>query len=123
MKYGNLFLFLIFLSFLLFIPGCGESECEVDNDCYKNTCFESSCVKEECVHNALLNCCGNDIKEDVEDGSPGNKCTCPEDYGICKGDEGEYFEQRCNEFDECVIDVKGKLFETLRPVFCVFFAF
>ena len=116
MRYGNLFLFLIFLIFLVFVPGCGEPECEVDNDCYKNTCFESSCVKEECVHNPLPNCCGNAVKEDLEDGEPGNKCTCPEDYGKCKGDEGEYFEQRCNEFDECVPDVKEDLFETLRPV-------
>ena len=89
---------------MLVLAGCG-GECETAADCTaKNSCFTAKCEKKLCVQDSLPDCCGNDIKDDIEDGKKGNKCTCPADYGPCSGDvEGSsILKLGCNDDDtEC----------------------
>jgi hypothetical protein len=69
-------------------PGeSGPAGCKKSSDCEKKTCKDASCNTNTglCEYEAILNCCGNAIPEERESGYPGNKCTCPEDYGYCKG--------------------------------------
>ena len=82
------FIFFIAASFLLLIlaNGCGKPvECKISSDCSQKTCSKASCVGNQCKYNPVPNCCGNKIKEDIEDDKPGNSCTCPADYGKCEG--------------------------------------
>tara|TARA_Y100000294_G_C8567911_1_gene341605 strand:- start:2820 stop:3434 length:615 start_codon:yes stop_codon:yes gene_type:complete len=58
----------------------------------------------------------------MEDRKPGNKCTCPQDYGVCEGKlqlvygkravESKYLENHC-ENNQCTIGVPP---EKVRPV-------
>lgn len=82
------FLIFILLSFIVLIlaNGCGtKAECEVNSDCSRKVCSDVACIDEQCEYTAIRNCCGNNIKEPIEDGKAGNSCTCPEDYGECSG--------------------------------------
>ena len=83
-KINHKFLFgMLLLSIFLF--GCAKPECKVNSDCSPMACKTVSCVDNECSYNIIKNCCGNRLKEDIENGKSGNKCTCPEDYGECEG--------------------------------------
>ncbi len=96
--------------FLLILAGCG-GECKKDSDCVKK-CFEGSCQDKVCQYDPLPNCCGNNIKENTEDGKPGNECTCPLDYGQCsaKGKSSQYIQYSCNaDKTECNTDVKPSI--------------
>jgi hypothetical protein len=106
----NIFLFLLIAS-LLFTISCSESECEKALDCEQKDCFIASCDNGECKYSAKMNCCGNMLKEDIEDGKPGNKCTCPEDYGECDKKIGEYLQEYCDG-NKCVAGVPENVIKT-----------
>ncbi len=99
MKLKNILLFLFIIS-LIFIVSCSR-ECNKAFDCKPRTCYTPKCVGGLCEYNPKDNCCGNGIKDDIEDGKPGNECTCPQDYGRCEGTKGEFLEKYCKG-DECV---------------------
>jgi len=118
-------LLFVVASFLLLIlaNGCGKpAECEVNADCGKRTCSAASCVDRQCKYSTVQNCCGNKIKDSIENGKPGNSCTCPADYGACTGKakiqvggrtyDAQYMQYFC-ENDGCVLGVP---LEDIRPV-------
>jgi len=108
----------------MLIGGCGSKpvECSVASDCSQKTCSTASCIDNQCVFTPTPNCCGNKINESIEDGKPGNQCTCPADYGACEGRgkikvgsrtfDTEYLRYFC-ENDVCVLGVPE---ENVRPV-------
>jgi hypothetical protein len=65
------------------------SQCKTDDTCITllsktlKQCMTAYCTSGICKTRIMQNCCGNNISEEIEDGVPGNKCTCPKDYGIC----------------------------------------
>ncbi|MGV8171465.1 MAG: hypothetical protein ACP5OA_02105 [Candidatus Woesearchaeota archaeon] len=67
----------------------GGFKCNSDTDCVNmlnktlKTCTGTICVSRVCRIVPTANCCGNNITEEIENGLPGNKCSCPKDYGIC----------------------------------------
>ena len=116
-KIRHKLLLLVFASFLLLIlaNGCGKPpECKADADCGKRTCSTASCIDNQCKYNTVQNCCGNKIKDSIENGKPGNSCTCPSDYGECTGKakieaggrtyDAQYVQNFC-ENDECILGV------------------
>lgn len=70
---------------LIFLISCTKAECKTDSGCLEKTCAVASCTDKQCKYTATKNCCGNQVKEKIEDQKPGNKCTCPADYGRCDG--------------------------------------
>ena len=124
-------LIVLISTFLLLVAGCAEQkqpqqiekgQCKRDSDCMRKACSIVSCVASKCKYNPTENCCGNKIKDAEEDGKPGNKCTCPEDYGKCEGIvkvkignrnyDSENLKYFC-ENDQCKIGVPR---ENVRPV-------
>ena len=99
--------------FILFIAGC-KKECEKSSDCAEKTCNTASCAKGACEYNIKANCCGNGIKDKIEDGKQGNKCTCPKDYGSCTGKNGTYMERFCTENNDCVFGVPDEKIQNLK---------
>ena len=110
---------LITLSLLvlaLLIVSCSKPECKVSSDCAQNTCVKASCAKEKCVYSQKENCCGNEAKDKLEDGKPGNSCTCEADYGKCEGKgkvkqgsrtiDATYAHYYCQN-DECILGVEA----------------
>ena len=75
---------LLIIAFI-FLNSCGKAECKKDSDCLSTTGQKVSCIDKQCKSTLIPNFCGNDKKEETEDGKPGNKCTCPQDYGKCEG--------------------------------------
>jgi len=110
MKIKNIFLFIIIIS-LIFTVSCAK-ECRKALDCEQKTCFFSSCVNGVCNYKPKDDCCGNGIKDKIEDGEPGNECTCPFDYGTCSGNKGEYLEKYCVD-NECVWSVSADKIQNL----------
>jgi hypothetical protein len=110
-------LFFIFLTvfLLLFIVGCAKKECEKSSDCLEKACSTASCVKNICEYNVKASCCGNGLKDKIEDGKTGNKCTCPKDYGQCDRKNGTYFQEYCTASNECVFGVSSDKIQ--RPKF------
>lgn len=117
--YKYLFFIIISITVVLFLNGCGTKtvetfECSVTSDCSQKTCSTVSCVGNQCVNTPIPNCCGNNIQEEIEDGKPGNQCTCSADYGACEGRgkvkvgsrtfDAEYLRYFC-ENDVCVLGV------------------
>jgi hypothetical protein len=91
---------------LLFLNAC--SSCKVNRDCTaSNDCFASLCQNGKCVESPKMNCCGNGVQDAIEGDVPGNKCTCPQDYGPCNGQVGNNMVQTCVK-DECVTAVDPK---------------
>lgn len=113
-KIRHKYIIIIFLILIVLISGCKKVECEVNSDCSSKKCNTVKCVDKKCQYSITENCCGNKLKEEIEDGKPGNKCTCPEDYGKCEGKgeiqigsrtyDTEYLKYLC-ENDECVFGV------------------
>lgn len=110
MKIKNIFLFLLIIS-LIFTVSCSK-ECRKALDCEKRTCFTPKCVDGVCDYNPKKDCCGNGLKDKIEDGKPGNECTCPFDYGRCEGTKGEYLEKYCKN-NECVWGVSADKIQKL----------
>ena len=72
------------------VAACGGneepvSECTRSSDCQQEICKTASCSAGRCSYATKQNCCGNRQQESMEDGKPGNACTCPKDYGNCSG--------------------------------------
>jgi hypothetical protein len=100
-------IFFVFLAvfLLLFIAGCAKKECEKSSDCLEKTCNTASCVKNICEYDVKSSCCGNGLKDKIEDGVAGTKCTCPKDYGQCSKKNGTYFQEYCTLSNECIFGV------------------
>lgn len=114
------------ISLLFLLSGCKKAECKVNRDCAELTCATASCVKKQCEYAPEPNCCGNNIKEDIENGKPGNKCTCEKDYGKCEGKgkiqvgtrevDAKYLQYVCNADNECVFGVDEKDIQVQRLI-------
>lgn len=104
----KIFLLFLLIIFLIFTISCSK-ECKRAYDCDKRTCYTPKCEGGVCEYNTINNCCGNGLKELLEDNKPGNECTCPLDYGMCQGNNGDYLEKYCNN-NLCVWGVpQGKI--------------
>ena len=111
-------LFLLFVLALITISSCTKTECKTSSDCQSRKCSLSKCENKKCVYTLQKNCCGNHINESLEDGKPGGKCTCPQDYGKCEGkgkvkvgariEDTLYGHYYCNENEQCVFGVDKK---------------
>ncbi|TKJ40226.1 hypothetical protein CEE37_07835 [candidate division LCP-89 bacterium B3_LCP] len=98
---------------ILLISGC-KGECKLKSDCIPKECTIVNCINKNCQYTNIKNCCGNRLKEEIEDGKPGNKCTCPADYGRCEGKgkiqvgsrtyDAQYLKYIC-ENNKCVLGV------------------
>ena len=112
----HIVLFLLFIVSLVAISSCVKPECKTSSDCPSRICSLSKCENSKCIYGLQLNCCGNRINESIENGKPGNKCTCPQDYGKCEGkgkvkarskiQDAAYLHYYCNEDEECILDVE-----------------
>ncbi|MBI2657727.1 hypothetical protein HYX08_03455 [Candidatus Woesearchaeota archaeon] len=78
-------LFLLPAIALIALAGCSKPECRTSADCGQKACFLSKCQDKKCAYELQRNCCGNRINDSIENGRPGNQCTCPTDYGKCEG--------------------------------------
>ena len=111
-------LFLLLVISLLILSSCEKAECKASSDCSSRICTISKCEDKKCVYAAQPNCCGNRINESIESGKPGNKCTCPQDYGKCEGkpkvkagsrvEDAVYARYYCDYNNECVLGVEKK---------------
>lgn len=117
-KTNRALLFLLFVVALIALSGCAKPECKTSADCSPKTCFVSKCESKKCVYNIQRNCCGNRIKDVIENGKPGNQCTCPGDYGGCEGkgkikigsrtEDAVYVHYYCNADSKCVLGAEKK---------------
>ena len=111
-----LFLFLVIS--LLVLSSCGKAECKASSDCPSQLCKIPKCEDRKCIYASQPNCCGNRINESLESGKPGNKCTCPQDYGKCEGkaqvkigsrtQDAAYAGYYCDYNNECIFGVDQK---------------
>lgn len=109
-------MFLFLAVILIIVSSCAKSECKASSDCLSKACSLSKCENKKCVYVEQKNCCGNEVKEGIENGKPGNKCTCPQDYGKCEGkgkiqigsrtEDAAYAHYYCNADDQCVLGVE-----------------
>ncbi len=114
------------------VVGC-KTECDISSDCLsQGTCQVVNCVDNKCVSSMVPNCCGNGLKEDIENGKPGNKCTCPQDYGECEGKltyteidpiygnentyEAQYLEYFCDSRQRCIKGISPDNIQQTRLV-------
>lgn len=103
---------------ILLIAACAKAECKTSADCAPRTCFISKCQDKKCAYNLQKNCCGNKLQESIENGKPGNQCTCPDDYGKCEGkakikigsreQEAAYVHYYCNVDNQCILGAEKK---------------
>lgn len=101
---------------VLIISSCKKAECRTNEECLPKVCSTSKCDDNLCLYTPQKNCCGNKVQESTEDGKPGNKCTCPLDYGKCEGiakvkfgsreEDAKYVHYFCNTNNECVLGVE-----------------
>jgi|GEM_PF-1208606 hypothetical protein len=128
----SIMLFLFFV-IILMISGCSKTECKTSADCGQRTCFLSKCQDKKCAYELQRNCCGNRINESIENGKPGNQCTCPQDYGKCEGkgririgsrtEDAQYVKYFCNVDSQCVLGVDKReispqnFLDTINPGF------
>ena len=111
-KKSQIILFLLSIIVLVIVSSCTKPQCKASSDCESKACFLSKCEDKKCVYALQRNCCGNRLIESVESGKPGNKCTCPQDYGECEGkgkikigsrtDDAAYAHYFCNSNNQCV---------------------
>ena len=103
---------------LIVISSCTKAECKTSADCTSKKCSLTRCEDKKCIYTTQSNCCGNGIKDSTEGGNPGNKCTCPADYGGCEGkgkvnigsktEDAAYAHYYCNDNNQCVLGVEEK---------------
>ena len=109
---------MLFAIAIIAIASCSKPECKTSVDCSSRLCTLSKCEDGKCAYTLKRNCCGNRINESIEDGKPGNKCTCPLDYGKCEGkgklkvgsrtEDTTYAHYYCNVDNQCVLGVEKK---------------
>lgn len=117
-KRKQVILFLLLVTSLVVLSSCAKPECKDNPDCASRTCYIPKCEDKKCSYNMQRNCCGNRINESIENGMPGGKCTCPQDYGKCEGkgkvkrgsreEDAAYVRYFCNENSQCVFGIDGK---------------
>ena len=117
-KSNKFLLFLLLIVSILILSSCGKAECKTSSDCPSQPCKISKCEDRKCAYTTKANCCGNRINESIENGKPGNKCTCPQDYGKCEGkaqvkigsrtEDAAYAQYYCDYNNECVLGVDKK---------------
>jgi len=115
------FVLLISASFLL--SSCAKAECKANADCQAQFGKDAACIDKQCKYTPKSNFCGNGIKDAIENGKQGNKCTCPADYGKCEGKgkikrydieyDTQYLAYYCDERERCVFGVDKK---DARPI-------
>ena len=103
---------------MLAIGSCTKAECKVSADCVQKACSTQRCDSSKCIYNPIPNCCGNGAKDLLENGRPGGKCTCPQDYGNCEGKgkvkqgsqmvDAAYAHYYCTSGNECMMGVESK---------------
>ena len=115
---GSSIILLFFIILLVAVSACEKKkvECKTSADCLQKTCYVSKCDSGKCTYNLQKNCCGNGLQDEIENGKPGNKCTCPQDYGKCEGrgrvkkagrtENTTYLYYHCDEQNECIFGVK-----------------
>ncbi len=93
--------FISLIALLLFLAGCGKSECETSSDCTKAG-YTSNCIDNECIRTPIPGACGNGKCDSAE-----NECACPNDCGVCAGSVpgSTLLQKTCNADDVCTIDV------------------
>lgn len=114
----NHLLFLFFAVALIAIAGCAKPECSASSDCSSKTCSISRCEDGKCKYTIQTNCCGNKLKEPIENGKPGSQCTCPDDYGKCEGkgkiaigsrtEDATYLHYLCGSDNQCILSIDKK---------------
>jgi len=122
-KLRHLFIIALFLLVLVSVNGCSKAQCKVNSECSNLPGKTVTCVDKICQYKVIPNFCGNGIKDAIEDGKPGNSCTCEADYGKCEGKgqltqgsrtyDAKYVEKFCNERKQCVFGVPK---EKTRPL-------
>ena len=115
---GNKIVLLLFFTLLLVIAGCAKAECKTSADCLSSKCAISKCQGKKCEYTPIQNCCGNGVKDSLEDGKTGSRCTCPQDYGKCEGkgntsvglrhQDAVYAHYYCDSGSKCVLGVESK---------------
>ena len=115
---SHVLLIALFAATLIVISGCAKPECRTSADCTPKTCSLSRCDSGKCAYAPQSSCCGNQVKESVESGKPGNQCTCPSDYGKCEGngkikigsreEDAQYVKYYCSADNQCVLGVEKK---------------
>ncbi len=110
----KLLLFLC-IAVLVLVISCAKPECRASSDCASRKCFLPKCEDNKCSYAPQKNCCGNRLNDSIEDGKPGDKCTCPQDYGACGGkgkitrgartEDAVYVRYYCNADLKCVFGV------------------
>lgn len=109
----------MFAAALIITAGCAKAECKTSADCVApKPCAIPKCEKSKCTAIQQINCCGNNVKESIENGKPGGKCTCPQDYGKCEGkgkvaigsrtEDTRYLSYYCNADSQCVFGFDEK---------------
>ena len=116
-KRAKIMLFLFFIIALIALSACAKRECKADGDCFSKKCFSSRCENYKCAYSSQPNCCGNKAAESIEDGKPGNKCTCPADFGKCEGkgkvkvglktEDAKYLHYYCGDNEKCVLGAES----------------
>ena len=125
-KKSLILLVILAFSSLFLLSGCGKKECKVNSDCASLACSTAKCADNKCEYAPVPNCCGNGIKDATENGKPGDKCTCPEDYGKCEGKgkimvanrefDAQYLKYLCNAENKCVFGVDEKSIQVQRLI-------
>ena len=117
-KPNKLLLASLVILVILIISACSKAECKASADCPAKPCSVPRCDEGKCIYSEQKNCCGNRLQEAFEDGKPGDKCTCPQDYGNCEGipkvkigsreQDATYARYQCNSYNRCVLGVDDK---------------
>lgn len=115
---NSIMLFLLLAIALIIISSCAKGECKNSADCGSRTCYLSKCESKKCVYTLQTNCCGNNLKDSIENGKPGSQCSCPEDYGKCEGkgkikigsrtEDAAYAHYYCDNNNKCVLGIESK---------------
>src|SRR3989344_7435246 len=118
MNSGKNMLIMLSVLVLLMLSSCSRAECKTTADCLSKTCSVARCDEGKCIYSEQKNCCGNSLQETFEDGKPGDKCTCPQDYGKCEGipkvrisgreQDATYARYHCNQYNRCVLGAESK---------------
>lgn len=108
-------LFIVSIIVSIIAISCSKPECRANSDCASKKCFSSKCENDKCLYYYQSSCCGNKLMEGIEDDKPGNKCTCPSDYGRCEGrgkvkiglktEDAKYLHYYCSNDEQCVLGV------------------
>ena len=72
-KIKNKLILFFLLTSILILSACSKAECKISADCIQKTCTISKCQDKKCDYTPQANCCGNGVKDSIENGKPGNQ--------------------------------------------------